>query len=252
MNAEIISIGTELLMGEIVNTNAQYISNKLKEIGIDVHYQTTVGDNENRIIEAIDIASKRVDIIITTGGLGPTIDDRTKEVVSKICNKKMVMLDDYYAEIERRYKERNFEISSGAKKEASILEDSIILHNTVGLAPGFAIKINNSVIYVLPGPPKEMTVMFDDEVIPMLKKESDYILYSEIIEIKGVPEGKIDDDLKDYFNMTNPTVAPYAKDKCIHVRVAMKGKNEDIETIKKEVSKIVNEIKERYKDYEVK
>ena len=176
MRAEIISIGTELLMGEIVNTNAKYIAEKLQEVGVDLLYQTTVGDNEARIIECLDIAFNRVDIVITTGGLGPTIDDRTKEVVSKYYNKDLIIVESYYNKVVEKYNEREYEIVEGAKKESSIIENSIILNNSVGLAPGLLYENDGKKLFVLPGPPKEMEPMMSNEVLPHLKEISNDVL----------------------------------------------------------------------------
>ena len=246
MRAEIISIGTELLMGEIVNTNAKYIAEKLQEVGVDLLYQTTVGDNEARIIECLDIAFNRVDIVITTGGLGPTIDDRTKEVVSKYYNKDLIIVESYYNKVVEKYNERGYEIVEGAKKESSIIENSIILNNSVGLAPGLLYENDGKKLFVLPGPPKEMEPMMSNEVLPHLKEISNDVLLTKIIEVTGVPEGKIDEDLKNYFNMSNPTVAPYAKEKSIHIRVAIKGNIDNRVALEKRLDDLVFEIKSKY------
>ena len=246
MKAEIISIGTELLMGEIVNTNAKYIAEKLQEVGVDLLYQTTVGDNEARIIECLDIAFNRVDIVITTGGLGPTIDDRTKEVVSKYYNKDLIIVESYYNKVVEKYNERGYEIVEGAKKESSIIENSIILNNSVGLAPGLLYENDGKKLFVLPGPPKEMEPMMSNEVLPHLKEISNDVLLTKIIEVTGVPEGKIDEDLKNYFNMSNPTVAPYAKEKSIHIRVAIKGTIDNRVALEKRLDDLVFEIKSKY------
>ena len=254
MKAEIICIGTELLVGDIVNTNSQYISKKLTDIGIDLYYQTTVGDNFDRVKECLEIAFKRADLVITTGGLGPTIDDITKEVVADYFNEELEVVQKYYDEVFEKYINRGFEkyinrgfdIAKGAKKEASILKNSELLENEVGLAPGFFYEKENKKIIVLPGPPNEMTWMMDNQAVPLLKKYSDSVLLMKTLEIRGIPEGKIDEELEKYFKMSNPTVAPYAKEKCVHVRVAMKGLREDSENIEKEIDKIVEEIREIY------
>ena len=246
MKAEIISIGTELLIGEIVNTNAKYIAEKLQEVGVDLLYQTTVGDNEARIIECLDIAFNRVDIVITTGGLGPTIDDRTKEVVSKYYNKDLIIVESYYNKVVEKYNERGYKIVEGAKKESSIIENSIILNNSVGLAPGLLYENDGKKLFVLPGPPKEMEPMMSNEVLPHLKEISNDVLLTKIIEVTGVPEGKIDEDLKNYFNMSNPTVAPYAKEKSIHIRVAIKGNIDNRVALEKRLDDLVFEIKSHY------
>ena len=246
IKAEILCIGTELLVGDIVNTNAQYISKKLTDIGVDLYYQTVVGDNFKRVKECLEVAFKRADLVITTGGLGPTIDDITKEVVSEYFNEKLEVVQKYYNEIMERYKNRGYEISSGGMKEASILENSELLENGVGLAPGFFYEKDDKKIIVLPGPPSEMEWMTDNQVLPLLSKYSDSVLLMKTLEIKGVPEGKIDDRLKKYFEMSNPTVAPYAKEKCVHVRIAMKGSRNEKEKINQKIDKIAREIKEIY------
>lgn len=246
MKAEIICVGTELLVGDIVNTNAQYISEKLTSIGVDLYYQTTVGDNFERLKNCIEAAFNRVDLVITTGGLGPTGDDITKEVIAEYFNEKLEVSEKHYKEIAKRYKDRGYEVSTGGEKEASILINSKLLENENGLAPGFFYEKENKKIIVLPGPPKELTWMVDNEVLPLLSKYSDSILLMKTLEITGVPEGEINDRLKKYCDMSNPTVAPYAKDKCVHLRIAMKGSRTDTENIKKEIERIAEEIKEIY------
>ena len=247
MKAEIICIGTELLVGDIVNTNSQYISKKLTDIGIDLYYQTTVGDNFERVKECLEIAFKRADLVITTGGLGPTIDDITKEVVADYFGEELEVIERYYDLIVKKYNERGFgEVASGGRKEASILKNSKLLENEVGLAPGFFYEKDNKKIIVLPGPPREMTWMVDNQVLPLLKQYSNDVLLMKTLEIKGVPEGRIDDRLKDYFEMSNPTVAPYAKEGCVHVRIAMKGDRGSSDYLTAEIDKIADEIKEIY------
>ena len=241
-------MGTELLVGEILNTNVQYISKKLADIGVDLYYHTTVGDNFKRIKECLKIAFNRVDLVITTGGLGPTMDDITKEVVADFFKEELELNEKYYDKIIERYKLRGFgeDISSGGKKEASIIKGSKLIENSIGLAPGFFFEKNNKKIIVLPGPPKELSHMIDNEVVTLLKEYSDDTLIMKTLEIKGIPEGKIDDTLKKYFLMSNPTVAPYAKEKCVHIRVAMKGSRNNIGSINIKIDKIINEIKGIY------
>ena len=248
MKAEILCVGTELLVGDILNTNSQYISEKLTSIGVDLYYQTTVGDNFQRVKDCLKVAFERVDLVITSGGLGPTIDDITKEVVADYFGEELEVNSKYYDKVVQKYAERGFgnDIASGGEKEASIIKGSRLLENEVGLAPGFFFEKKGKKIIVLPGPPREFTHMVDNEVLPLLKEYSDNTLLMRTLEIRGVPEGKIDDRLKDYFKMSNPTVAPYAKEKCVHVRVAMKGSVEKIPEIESKIDKIINEIKEIY------
>ena len=208
MKAEIICVGTELLVGDIVNTNAQYISAKFTNIGIDLYYQTTVGDNYGRLKECLENAFKRVDLVITTGGLGPTVDDITKEVVADYFEEELEVIERYYDLIVKRYNERGFgEVASGGRKEASILKN---------------------------------------QVLPLLKQYSNDVLLMRTLEIRGIPEGRIDDRLKNYFEMSNPTVAPYAKEGCVHVRIAMKGDRGSSDYLIAEIDKIADEIKEIY------
>ena len=247
MKTEILCIGTELLVGDIVNTNAQYISEKLTNIGIDLYYQTTVGDNFKRVQECLDVAFNRVDLVITTGGLGPTIDDITKEAVAYYFGEKLEVIPRYFNMLKKRYNERGIvDLPSGASKEASIIKGSRLIENGAGLAPGFFFEKEGKKIIVLPGPPKELTYMIDNEVLPLLSEYSETILLMKTLEIKGVPEGTIDDRLKNYFEMSNPTVAPYAKEKTVHVRVAMKGSRNKQDEIMGKIDKIIKEIKEIY------
>ena len=243
MKTEIICVGTELLVGDIVNTNAQYISAKFTNIGIDLYYQTTVGDNYGRLKGCLENAFKRVDLVITTGGLGPTVDDITKEVVADYFGEELEVIERYYDLIVKRYNERGFgEVASGGRKEASILRNSKLLENEVGLAPGFFYEKDNKKIIVLPGPPREMTWMVDNQVLPLLKQYSNDVLLMRTLEIRGIPEGRIDDRLKNYFEMSNPTVAPYAKEGCVHVRIAMKGDRGSSDYLIAEIDKIADEI----------
>ena len=247
MKTEILCIGTELLVGDIVNTNAQYISEKLTNIGIDLYYQTTVGDNFKRVQECLDVAFNRVDLVITTGGLGPTLDDITKEAVAYYFREKLEVVPKYFNMLKKRYNERGIvDLPSGASKEASIIKGSRLIENGAGLAPGFFFEKEGKKIIVLPGPPKELTYMIDNEVLPLLSEYSETILLMKTLEIKGVPEGTIDDRLKNYFEMSNPTVAPYAKEKTVHVRVAMKGSRDKQDEIMGKIDKIIKEIKEIY------
>ena len=246
MRVELISVGTELLLGDIVNTNTAYLSKELAALGLGVFRQTTVGDNFERVKECLEIAFNRVDLVITTGGLGPTIDDITKEVTADYFNEELEVVQKYYDEVVERYSNRGFDIAKGAKKEASILKNSELLENEVGLAPGFFYEKDNKKIIVLPGPPREMTWMVDNQVLPLLKQYSNDVLLMKTLEIKGVPEGRIDDRLKDYFEMSNPTVAPYAKEGCVHVRIAIKGDRGSLDYLTAEIDKIADEIKEIY------
>lgn len=225
MNAEIIAVGTELLMGQIANTNAQYISKKLAEFGINVYYHITVGDNTGRILEILDTAFKRSDLIILTGGLGPTSDDITKETVAEYFNLKMKMheksekrIRDYVAKAGRPFAETNL-------KQAVVPEGAKVLENNHGTAPGIVVENRGRIIVSFPGPPREMIPMFDDFAQKYLMKQSS-IIYSKYVKMFGIPEASLEEQMKDLIQgQTNPTIAPYVGDGEITLRITARGKN---------------------------
>lgn len=264
MKAEILCVGTELLTGEIVNTNVKYISQKLAELGIDVIYHTTVGDNQKRIVEALETAYNRVDLVITSGGLGPTIDDVTKESAAEYFGVELVLVQDYYEIVKEAYKKRKIkELPIGVIKEASILSGSKLLHNRFGLAPScyYVEKRDKEIfgldkekrIIILPGPPFELQGIMDTEVVELLRTLSDETLVMRKIEIINVPEAKVNDDLIKYLTKSNPTVAPYAKGNgVVHVRVAMKGHINDSDKMNDELDIIIQDIISLYDNaYEI-
>lgn len=228
MNAEIICVGTELLLGNIANTNAVYISNKLSELGIDVFYQTTVGDNSLRLKETFIHAFGRSDIIIITGGLGPTSDDITKETVAKALRLPLVMdeasknhIDEYFASTGRIPTESNY-------KQALAPKGSAIIQNPVGTAPGYCIEKSSKRVFLLPGPPKELAAMFESAVFPYLHGISDSLLVSHYVRIFGIGESKIEEMLGDLVKSSNPTVATYASPGECMIRVTAKGSDDTV------------------------
>src|SRR5665647_598087 len=178
MNAEIIGIGSELLLGQIANTDAQYISQQLSSIGIDVYYHTVVGDNKKRILEALDAATSRANIIITTGGLGPTMDDLSKEVVAEYLKMELVLHNPSLDRIKNYFHAINRPMSENNAKQAMFPKEAIILQNNKGTAPGAIIEKDDRMYVILPGPPFELQPMFHDYVIPYLAKRSGYGIYS--------------------------------------------------------------------------
>lgn len=228
MNAEILAVGTELLLGDIVNTNAEYLSKRLAELGISVYYQSVVGDNKERLLNAFKIAFDRSDIVITTGGLGPTKDDLTKEVGAEFFNKKLYLHEESLKNIEDYFKRTGRSLNEGNRKQAYIPEGATVLKNNNGTAPGCLIDENNKVLVFLPGPPKEMSLMFEESVVPYLKKYSNLVFESRVLRILGIGEGimaeKIDDIIE---NQTNPTVAPYAKEGEVILRITASAKTKD-------------------------
>lgn len=247
MKAEIIAIGTEILLGDIVNSNAQYIAQELAALGIDMYYQQVVGDNEKRIIHAFDEAYSRSDIIITTGGLGPTEDDLTKEVAAKYFKKELLPNEEAIEKIKNYFKFRERKMTENNLKQGLILEGAIIINNDNGTAPGVIIEENSKVMIILPGPPKEMKPMFEDTVRPYLQKKADSIIMSRVIKILGIGESAVAEELKDIMAaQTNPTIAPYAKDVGVMLRITAKANNE--EEASKLIEPIEKEIKNRLGD----
>lgn len=227
MKCEIIAVGTELLLGNIVNTNAQYLSQKLADLGIDVYYHQVVGDNKKRIQEAIINGMKRADILITTGGLGPTDDDLTKEAVSEALGLTLALHQESLDKIVNFFNSIGREMVECNKKQAYIPEGSQILINNNGTAPGVLIEKENKIIVLLPGPPKELMPMFEESVFPYLRKKSKSMIKSKILRVTGVGESTIQEMLNDLFiNQTNPTLAPYAKDGEVHLRISAKTEDE--------------------------
>ena len=249
MNAEIIAVGTELLLGDIINTNAQYLSKELAALGINVFRQTVVGDNEDRILESFENAFKNCDLIITTGGLGPTPDDLTKEVAAKYFGQELVLHQESYKELENYFKKSNREVTESNKKQAYFPKSAIVLRNNHGTAPGaiFEGKEGKKII-ILPGPPKEMKPMFRDYVVPYLKNFSEGVLVSKTIRLFGIGESFMAERIKDIIDsQTNPTIAPYAKEFDVILRITAKGR--DQEDGKNIIIPMENKVKERLGEF---
>ena len=228
--AEIISIGTELLLGQITNTDARDIAQRLARIGINVLYTTEVGDNPERLARCIEIAKERVDIIITTAGLGPTVDDLTKVLLARSFGLELVMdekekqgLYDYITN--EGYSE---EMSRNNLQQAMLPEGCTVFHNYWGTAPGCAFQKDGKVVLMFPGPPKECIPMFDRYGIPYLKQFSDEEIFSHEIRVFGTSESAMDFMLRDLMkDLTNPSMAPYAKEADCFLRVTAKARSEE-------------------------
>lgn len=247
MVAEIICVGTEILMGNIVNTNATRIAEQLVALGISHHYQTVVGDNEDRLTETLKLALSRSDIVILSGGLGPTEDDMTKEVAAKCLNKKLVMDERAWDEIVVYFNKRGLELTDNNKKQALVPEGAIVLYNPNGTAPGIIMEDNGKTVILLPGPPVELIPMLEDQVKPYLETKSDRFIYSKMVKLCGIGESKVESDIKDLIHSDNPTVATYAKLGEVHIRVT--GSGSDEKEAKKAVKPIVKELKSRFGTY---
>jgi len=249
MVVELISVGTEILLGNIVNTNAAYLSEKCAGFGLSLYNQQVVGDNEDRLIDALKVAIKRSDIVILSGGLGPTQDDITKEVTAKVMGCELI--EDAYSKENIKKMLKNFglknNITENNWKQALIPEGAIIMENHNGTAPGIIIEKDGKSIILLPGPPNEMKPMFEESVTAYLNKLQPEILYSMMVKICGVGESKVETQVLDLINgQTNPTIATYAKTGEAHIRVTAKAKN--LESAKKMVEPIVDILKDRFQD----
>lgn len=244
MIAEIICVGTELLLGDIVNTNAQYLAQELAHLGIAVHYQTVVGDNPGRIKSTLNIAFGRADTVITTGGLGPTKDDLTKEIVAEYWHKPLIFDEKAFNMLEERLRKLGVAVvSESNRKQAFVPAGAIVLYNDCGTAPGCIVENNGKAAIVLPGPPKEMKPMFRQCVDLYLARLSDRTFVSVAVKLQGIGESAAADRISDLLDGANPTVAPYAKEDGVTIRVTASapGHKEAIVLIRP----IVAEISER-------
>lgn len=226
MNAEILAVGTELLLGDIVNTNAQFIAQGLAELGIDVYYQTVVGDNPGRLKSAMHNAFDRADIIITTGGLGPTEDDLTKEIGAQYFGRKLVLDEKALDRIKKFFDKMKRPMTDNNVKQAMVPENAVVMYNANGTAPGIIIENDKQILIMMPGPPREMKPMFSQQVKPYLASKQEYTLVSRVLRIAGVGESAMEMQVKDLIaSQTNPTVAPYAKDVEAVLRITARAEN---------------------------
>ncbi|MDM5189487.1 competence/damage-inducible protein A [Bacillus sp. DX4.1] len=224
MNAEIIAVGTELLLGQITNTNAKFLSEKLALLGINVYYHTVVGDNNHRLQEAIQIAEKRADMLIFTGGLGPTKDDLTKETIASSLQEELVYDEVALTSIGAYYKRTGREFTENNKKQALVLKGSTVFANDHGMAPGMGLTKNEKVFILLPGPPKEMKPMYTSYVEPFLRNfTTGEHIYSRVLRFFGIGESQLEVKVQDLIdNQTNPTIAPLASEGEVTLRLTAK------------------------------
>lgn len=251
-SAEILCIGTEILMGDIINTNAAYIAKELAGLGINVYHQSVVGDNPQRLKESLALAFSRADIVITTGGLGPTYDDLSKETIAAYFNRKLVMDEESLHAIECHFLRLNRVMTDNNKKQAMMPEGCVIFANHNGTAPGCAIEgegeQQGKTAIMLPGPPREMKPMFEQGVKPFLLKDSDTRLVSHTMHFFGIGESMLESILHDLMEeSTNPTVAPYAKTGEVQLRVTARVKQgEDAEVL---LQPVMEQIKEKVGEF---
>lgn len=247
MKCAVISVGTELLMGQITDTNAVYISRQLNMLGIDVLYRYTVGDNDGRLREILEMASKDCDLIITTGGLGPTEDDMTKETVSEFMGEKLVEDEEAKHVLMEIQQARKHRFTANNYKQYMLPEHAEVFQTEIGTAPGFAVEKNGTTVICLPGPPYEMKDMFQRCVYPYLAEQQDSVIYYKVLRIFGKGESLVETRLMDLIDaQTDPTIATYAKMAECSVRVA--SKRPTLEEAKNAVEAMVQRVRERLGD----
>lgn len=251
MKAEIIAVGTELLLGQIVNSNAQYLSQELASIGIDVYFQTVVGDNVERLSQAIKIGSARADLLIFTGGLGPTQDDLTKDAVAAVLGRSLHIDRMAMDNIDRFFQGRGVPMTENNRRQALAIDGGTPLPNETGLAVGNAVAENGKYYILLPGPPSEMKPMFEQQAKPWILQHvltQEEPLYSKMLKFAGIGESGLETRLLDLVeNQSDPTLAPYAKESEVTVRISTKAKTQS-EAMEK-LDKLKAEIASRLSDH---
>ncbi|MBQ7792734.1 MAG: CinA family nicotinamide mononucleotide deamidase-related protein, partial [Clostridia bacterium] len=223
MTAEIIAVGTELLLGDIVNTNAQFLAKELAALGIGMYAQTVVGDNAARLTDSIQTALSRSDLVILSGGLGPTDDDITRETAAEVFGRKLIYHEDIYEKIVARITRK---ISETNKRQAFVPEGATVLHNDNGTAPGLWMEQDEKILILLPGPPAELEPMFRDKVKPLLISKTGSVILSETVRLFGIGESSVGETVRDLMENSNPTVAPYVKNGDVTLRITARAETE--------------------------
>lgn len=226
MRAEILSIGTELLLGQIIDTNAAYLAQRLAELGIGLYFKDTVGDNMERLVGTLRLAMGRADLIICTGGIGPTEDDITTEAVATTFTEPLERQEEAVRAITAFFTERGRPMTEKQLKQASFPRGATLIPNPVGTAPGFILEKDGVTIVVLPGPPQEMAPMWEATVAPYLRARSEGVIFSRTLRFCGIGEAALETELQDIMQaQTNPTVAPYAKLGEVHIRLTARAES---------------------------
>ncbi|MBP7689324.1 MAG: CinA family nicotinamide mononucleotide deamidase-related protein [Thermoflexales bacterium] len=225
MHAEIIATGSELLLGEVVDTNSTYIARQLRDIGLNLYYKTVVGDNEVRMAEALSIALKRSDVIITTGGLGPTIDDVTRPAIARAVDKPLIFREDLLDQIQARFRAYGVPMGDNNRRQAFVPDGATPIENPVGTAPAFIVEQAGRLIISLPGVPREMEYLIEHAVLPYLKAKLDLkdVIVIRTVHTVGQGESRIDEAIGDLEEAPNPTVGLSAKAGQVDIRIAAKA-----------------------------
>jgi nicotinamide-nucleotide amidase len=244
-SAEIIAIGTELLLGETLDTNTQFLAHELNKAGFDVFQTTVIGDNQHRITQAIVESLSRAEIVITSGGLGPTLDDPTRQAAADVFNEELVFKKSLWVKIKKRFEKAGRIPTDNNRRQAYLPRSAKAIENPVGTAPAFYIHNNNHLLICLPGVPAEMKTLFNESVLPLLflRYQIRLTILSQIIHTAGLGESKVDEMISDLELIDNPTVGLTAYPGQVDIRITAKA--EDAETAKKLILPILNELEKR-------
>ena len=227
MKTEIISIGTELLLGEITDTNSAYLASQLPLLGLDLNFISTVGDNQRRLIDTLKQAWQRSDIIITTGGLGPTQDDITREAIAEFLDEELTIDYTLVQKFEELFRYYKIEMPPSNIKQATVIPSAKIIQNPRGTAPGWWVERDNRVIITMPGPPREMQLMWTKEIMPKLQqKVANAVIISKTLKTFGLTEAEVDERASPFLPATNPSLGTYAKVDGIYLRITAKANTE--------------------------
>ncbi len=227
MKAEIISVGTELLLGEITDTNAAYLAGQLPLLGIDLYWISQVGDNQTRLVEVLKRAWQRSDLILTTGGLGPTEDDLTREAIAEMLGEGLRIDPLLECEIQELFARRGIKMAPSNIKQAAVIPSAKAIHNARGTAPGWWVEKDGHILMAMPGPPGEMHHMWHTEVLPRLhQRATGAIIFSKTLKVFGLPEGTVGELVSPLLSLANPTLGIYAKADGIHLRFAAKAQSQ--------------------------
>jgi nicotinamide-nucleotide amidase len=243
MNATILAVGTELLFGQTVNTNAAYLSSRLQLLGINVLYHFTVGDNPERMAAALRQSLRETELVITTGGLGPTQDDLTKEIIAEVMGAELMLNEDVLASIEGFFRRNGYEMTENNRKQAYIPAGGTVFRNEAGTAPGFALEKDGKIVIALPGPPRELDRMFQKSVLPYLQNKTDCVIEYKILRFYGIGESALETELNALITaQTDPTIATYAKEDECSLRIASKRETRE------EALAAINSMEEKIRD----
>jgi nicotinamide-nucleotide amidase len=247
MKAEIISTGTEILLGNIADTNTSYLAGQLASLGIDLYFASSVGDNMDRMLGALKLAWSRSDLVLTTGGLGPTQGDITREAIAALFGEKMEVDPGLKATLEKFFRERGMEMTQNNLKQATLIPSAQMVPNPRGTAPGWWAEKEGHIIIAMPGPPSEMQPMWLNHVAPALQQRAGGIILSRTLKTYGLPESTMDENLAKLLKSPNPTLASYAKSDGIHLRITAKAAR--IEEAKAMISRHEKAVREIVGEY---